>query len=162
MQTAASRTPEHRAHVDAIRQRKRAEAEAIGIDEVLVDRVVERFYTRVRADDLLGPIFAAKITDWPVHLARMKQFWRSVLLGTGEFSGNPMMKHQAISGLEERHFAHWLDLFYQTLRDECPQAAGVAEYGARARMIAESLLIGIEMRRDGLTPHAPKRSLPHV
>lgn len=162
MQTAVSQTPDHRTHVEAIRQRKRAEAAAIGIDEALVDRVVERFYTRVRGDDLLGPIFAERITDWPVHLGRMKQFWRSVLLGTAEFSGNPMVRHQAIPGLEERHFVHWLDLFYQTLRNECPQSAGVAEYAARARMIAESLLIGIELRRDGLTPHAPRRSLPHV
>ncbi len=162
MQATATQTPDHRAHVEAIRLRKQAEAAAIGIDAELVGRVVEQFYTRVRADELLGPIFAEKITDWPVHLGRMKQFWRSVLLGTGEFSGNPMVRHQGIPGLEERHFAHWLDLFYQTLRDECGQAEGVAEYGARARMIAESLLIGIEMRRDGLTPHAPKRSLPHV
>jgi len=159
---ATDKTLDHRAHVEAIRLRKRAEAEAMGLDEAVVGRVVERFYERVRQDDLLGPIFAERITDWPVHLGRMKQFWRSVLLGTGEFSGNPMVKHQGIPGLEERHFAHWLDLFYQTLREECPQSAGVTEYGARARMIAESLLIGIEMRRDGLTPHAPKRSLPHV
>ncbi|HSG56861.1 MAG TPA: group III truncated hemoglobin [Paracoccaceae bacterium] len=162
MQATAIQSPDHRAHVEAIRLRKQSEAAAIGIDAELVGRVVEHFYTRVRADELLGPIFAEKITDWPVHLGRMKQFWRSVLLGTGEFSGNPMVRHQGIPSLEERHFAHWLDLFYQTLREECEQAEGVAEYGARARMIAESLLIGIEMRRDGLTPHAPKRSLPHV
>ena len=102
MQTAVSQTPDHRTHVEAIRQRKRAEAAAIGIDEALVDRVVERFYTRVRADDLLGPIFAERITDWPVHLGRMKQFWRSVLLGAAECSGNPMVGHQAIPGLDEQ------------------------------------------------------------
>ncbi len=134
----------------------------MGIDEVLVDRVVERFYERIRADDLLGPIFTAKISDWPPHLARMKQFWNSVLLGTGEFSGNPMVKHRAIPGLTEQHFSHWLTLFYETLREECPQEEGAFQFGKRARMIAESLLIGVELERDGLTPRVNKRSLPHV
>ena len=162
MQTTPSSAPDHRDHVFAIRERKRAEAAVIGIDEVLVSRVVERFYERIRADALLGPIFAAKISDWPPHLARMKQFWNSVLLGTGEFSGNPMVKHRAIPDLAEHHFSHWLTLFYQTLREECPQEEGAILIGKRARTIAESLLIGAEMQRDGLTPRVNKRSLPHV
>ncbi|MFN4019322.1 MAG: group III truncated hemoglobin [Erythrobacter sp.] len=162
MQAASVHAPDHRAHVRAVRERKRAQAEAIGIDEVLVDRVVERFYERIRADGLLGPIFAAKISDWPWHLARMKQFWNSVLLGTGEFSGNPMRKHRAIPGLTEPHFSHWLALFYQILREECPQEKGAIEFGERARMIAESLLIGVELEREALTPHVNKRTLPHL
>jgi hemoglobin len=92
----------------------------------------------------------------------MKQFWRSVLLGSGEFSGNPMVRHRAIPSLAEHHFSHWLTLFYQTLREECPQPEGVAMFGQRARMIAESLLIGVQMQHDGLTPPANNRSLPHV
>lgn len=162
MPTDVQNAPDHRQHVLALRDRKRAEAEAIGLDEVVIDRVVERFYARMRSDELLGPIFTARITDWPVHLARMKQFWRSVLHGSGEFAGNPMVKHQQIPGLEEAHFRHWLALFYQTLREECPQPAAAELFGARARMIAESLLIGVEMQRDGLVPRATKRSLPHV
>lgn len=162
METTLKPPPDHRAHVEAIRQRKRAEAVAIGIDEALVDRVVESFYARIRGDALLGPIFAEKIAEWPPHLAKMKQFWRSVLLGSGEFSGNPMVKHQAIPGLSDHHFSHWLTLFFQTLRDECPQAEGVKAFGQRARMIAESLLIGVEMHRNGQSPPAINRSLPHV
>jgi hemoglobin len=162
MHSAPDRLADHRAHVEAIRLAKQQEAAAIGIDEALVDRVVERFYARVQADDLLGPIFLARIADWPLHLGRMKQFWRSILLGSGEFSGSPMAKHQAISGLDEHHFRHWLELFYQTLREECPDPAGAASYGARARMIAESLLIGVELHRDGLKSRVEKRSLPHV
>lgn len=154
--------PPHRDHVFAQREHKRAQAAAIGLDEETIGRVVERFYARIREDELLGPIFAARIADWPPHLARMKQFWRSVLLGSGEFSGNPMQRHQQIPGLAEDHFSHWLTLFYQTLREECPDPQGVALFGARARMIAESLLIGINLERDGLAPREGKRSLPHV
>ena len=111
---------ERRAHVEALRARKRAEAEAIGVDAEYISSFVERFYGKIRQDALLGPIFAERIQDWDVHLGRMKQFWRSVLHASGEFAGNPMVKHIAIPGLEERHFAHWLTLFYATLREEEP------------------------------------------
>lgn len=162
MSQQAETVPDHRQHVLAVRDRKRAEAEAIGLEEAVIDRVVEAFYTRIRADDTLGPIFIARIADWTPHLARMKQFWRSILLGTGEFAGNPMVKHQQIPGLDHAHFSHWLTLFYQTLHEECPQPAGAALFGQRARMIAESLLIGVEMHRDGLSVRGNKRELPHV
>ncbi len=76
---------EVRAHAAAARARKQAQAEAIGIDAAFVDRLVETFYGRIRADDLLGPIFAGRIADWPWHLDRMKRFWRSVLHTSGEF-----------------------------------------------------------------------------
>jgi hemoglobin len=65
---AAHREPAH------ARAAKRAEAIQLGIDEDFIDAMVERFYGSVRADALLGPIFDARIADWPHHLARMKQF----------------------------------------------------------------------------------------
>ena len=104
MSTAAAQSriadAETRAYAAQKRAEKRAAAEAIGVDADYVDHFVEAFYGRVRADDLLGPIFAERIADWPAHLARMKAFWRSVLHNSGEFSGNPMVKHLAIPGLE--------------------------------------------------------------
>ena len=109
---------EGRSRAEALRARaaKKQAAEDIGITADYVDRMVETFYGSIREDALLGPIFDQRIADWPAHLARMKAFWRSVLHNSGEFSGNPMIKHIAIPGLEERHFAHWLELFYATLR----------------------------------------------
>ena len=85
-----------RAYSSQKRLEKRLAAEEIGVDAIYVDHFVEAFYAKVRVDDLLGPIFAARIDDWPAHLARMKAFWRSVLHNSGEFSGNPMLKHLAI------------------------------------------------------------------
>ncbi len=141
---------------------KRAAAEEIGIDAAFIDHLVEAFYVKIREDDLLGPIFAERITDWPPHLARMKAFWRSVLHNSGEFSGNPMLKHLAIPGLELRHFSHWLDLFYETLRKAEGHAAATELVGARARMIADSLLTAIEMRRNGLAGGRAGKDLPHA
>jgi len=153
---------ESRAYAAGKRAEKREAAEAIGVDAGYIDRFVEAFYARVRDDELLGPIFAARIADWPAHLARMKGFWRSVLHNSGEFSGNPMLKHLAIPGLEERHFAQWLDLFYATLRELQPTDEATQLVAGRARMIADSLLTAITMRRDGLLGGRAGDALPHV
>ena len=65
------------------RAEKREAAESIGVDAEFIDDLVENFYGKIREDDLLGPIFAERIADWPPHLARMKTFWRSVLHNSG-------------------------------------------------------------------------------
>lgn len=150
------------AHAAAARARKRAEAAAIGIDGAFVAHFVDSFYGRIRADALLGPIFAQKIEDWDDHLGRMKSFWRSILMNSGEFSGNPMAKHLAIPGLEAGHFAHWLNLFYETLRELEQDPAATRLVGTRARMIADSLLTGIAMRDKGLGGSRAGADLPHV
>ncbi|MCB2079992.1 MAG: group III truncated hemoglobin [Novosphingobium sp.] len=149
------------AHAAAARARKRAKAEEIGIDAQFVSTLVETFYGRIRADEMLGPIFAARITDWPAHLDRMKAFWRSILHNSGEYSGNPMAKHIAIAGLGDGHFAHWLDLFYATLRDLEGHPDATSLVGKRARMIADSLLTGIAMREQGIGGGRAGENLPH-
>lgn len=156
-------TPEEiQSHAERARARKRAEAAAIGIDEAFIARLVDTFYGHIRADSLLGPIFSERIADWEPHLAQMKRFWRSILLSSGEYTGNPMAKHVAIAGLEEAHFAHWLELFYATLRELEGDPAASGEVGMRARMIADSLLTGITMRTAGLTGARAGESLPKI
>ena len=166
MSEAASRSrnpdPESRSYAEAKRAEKRLAAEAIGVDAEYIDRFVEAFYARIREDGLLGPIFAERIADWPAHLARMKAFWRSVLHNSGEFSGNPMLKHIAIPGLEQRHFAHWLTLFYATLGELEPSDDATRLVAERARMIADSLLTGIETQRSGLLGARAGANLPRV
>jgi hemoglobin len=159
---AAPSADERRAHIEALRARKKAEAEAIGVDSGYISDFVETFYGKVRQDELIGPIFAERIADWPPHLARMKAFWRSVLHNSGEFAGNPMLKHIVIPGLEERHFARWLELFYATLRELEPTDAATQLVGERARMIADSLLTGIATQRSGLAGARAGENLPRV
>ncbi|HXD03156.1 MAG TPA: group III truncated hemoglobin [Novosphingobium sp.] len=152
----------------AAREKRRAEAEAAGVDDAFISALVDRFYQRIRGDALLGPIFARHIADWPPHLARMKAFWRSILHNSGEFSGNPMQRHTALhdagSPLGEAEFAHWLGLFYATCaelaaeRGLSPETA--RQVGQRARMIADSLLTGIATREHGLTAARAGDGLP--
>ena len=132
------------------REAKLAEALAIGVDVDYIAAFVELFYARIRKDELLGPIFAARIGDWPAHLEQMKRFWRSVLHNSGEFNGSPMRKHVAMSELEERHFTRWLTLFRETLGGIEADTAAAEHVGRKARIIAESLLGGIKLHRHGL------------
>lgn len=116
-----------------------------GIDEDMIRTLVHAFYDRVRGDDLLGPIFAARITDWEPHLAKMCAFWSSVMLMTGRYHGRPMPAHAALP-VGGRHFDHWLALFEATARDVCPpEAAG--RFADKSRMIAQSLEMGIGTAR---------------
>ena len=128
-----------REEVALLRQKLRDEAAAIGIDEAFISLLVETFYARIREDTVLGPIFAERIEDWPHHLGRMKTFWGSILLHTGGFSGNPMLKHVAIPGIGKDEFHHWLDLFRETLDDLAQVPEASAHILAKARSIADSV-----------------------
>lgn len=137
-------------HAERVRTQKMADALACGVDDAFISELVESFYATVRRDDLLGPIFAKQIKDWPLHLARMKDFWASIMLESGRFSGNPMQKHIAIGGLSAAHFSHWQSLWDQTLGQVAPSPAVADRFRQAAQRIGESLLTGIEVHRGGL------------
>ena len=118
-----------------------------GLDEAMLERLVHRFYDRVRGDAMLGPIFDARISDWTPHLDRMVEFWSSVALMTGRYHGAPMPKHLPLP-VEVAHFQRWLDLFRLTAREQCPPA-GADWVIERAERIATSIHINIENARAG-------------
>ena len=137
-------------HPELVRAQKMANALACRIDDAFISQLVERFYSAVRGDDLLGPIFAKHVQNWPLHLARMKEFWTSVMIESGRFSGSPMQKHIAVGGLDETHFARWQRLWNQVLTEIAPNSDVAARFRAAAKRIGESLLTGIEINRGGL------------
>ena len=47
-----------------------------GIDAGMIDRLVRTFYGKVRQDEVLGPVFAARIGDWEPHLAKGQRLLR--------------------------------------------------------------------------------------
>lgn len=112
-----------------------------GIDEAMIERLVRSFYLRVQDDDLLGPVFAARIRDWEPHLQQMFAFWSSVALMTGRYHGRPMAKHLPLP-VDARHFDRWLSLFAETAHAVCP-APAAEHFIERAVRIAESLELGI-------------------
>jgi hemoglobin len=112
-----------------------------GVDETMIDRLVRAFYARVRKDELLGPVFAARIKDWEPHLRQMIAFWSSVVLMSGVYHGQPMQKHLPLP-IDAGHFDRWLDLFSKTAHDLCPPKAAEL-FTQRAKNIAESLELGV-------------------
>ena len=117
-----------------------------GLDEAMIERVVDAFYERVRADPLLAPVFAARVSDWGPHLARMRRFWNSIALLEGGYQGKPMDKHRHLP-VESPHFDRWLALFEQTAAEVCPPAAA-ALLRTHAARIAGSLQGAVERARS--------------
>ncbi len=144
------------------RSRKMEDAHAIGIDDALVSALVEHFYARIRAHPKLGPIFAARVDQWPKHLGRMKDFWASIAIESGRFHGNPMIKHIAIAELRPEHFSDWLALWAETVDALAPTPGAAAFFKARADRIADSLRTGIAIHRDGLGAVSSKMEMTHV
>ena len=112
-----------------------------GLDEDVLRDLVHSFYAKVRRDAVLGPIFAARISDWDPHLERMVAFWSSVALMTGRYHGRPVPAHTPLP-IHGAHFERWLGLFRETAREVC-SPAGAAHVIERAERIARSLHIAV-------------------
>ena len=118
------------------------------VSEEGIVRLVDAFYTKVRADAALGPIFERAIKDnWPHHLEKMYAFWSSVMLTSGRYKGNRMMKHMVLPGMKPELFTRWLALFEDTCRELCDDTIRAA-FMERAHRIAESLQLGLFYRPD--------------
>lgn len=118
------------------------------VSEENIRQLVDAFYDKVRKDPDLGPIFAIAIPgDWQPHLEKMYAFWSSVMLTTGRYKGNPVVKHFGVSGIRPDLFAVWLQLFDQTCREFFDEAVSGA-FRAKAERIAESLKLALYYRPD--------------
>jgi hemoglobin len=148
----------HDAHAQPIRSARPAITAALmadtGLDEAILTTLVHRFYDKVRADPVLGPIFAERITNWEPHLERMVEFWGSVALMTGCYHGSPVVKHADLP-VTWTHFERWLVLFRETAGEVCPPA-GAAHVIARAERIARSLNFAIEDAARGAAATVPR------
>lgn len=127
-------------------ERRRAiqdNAARLGIDEAFISRLVETFYARVRTHERLGPIFNGEVEDWPAHLATLKDFWASVAMNAGRYSGKPVPAHMKLGDVRPEHFGQWLGLFYLTLEEISPSQETVDYFMERAERIAQSLQLAM-------------------
>jgi hemoglobin len=113
------------------------------IDVESIRLMVDGFYTRVREDPELGPIFASRIENrWPEHLDKMVDFWTTALLHERRYFGNPRVVHGGIAELRVAHFDRWLGLFEATLHDlfvDDVAAIILAKSQAMARALTRAL-----------------------
>ncbi len=106
------------------------------VSEADIRTLVDEFYAAVRNDDLLGKVFDRHIEDWSVHLPKMYDFWSTVVLHTGRYSGRPIEVHARLSELSRTHFARWVALWEQTVDRTIPAPARGAFVLAAQRMAA--------------------------
>jgi len=103
------------------------------VERADVKILVNKFYDKVKTDELLGPVFSH--VDWPHHLPVMYNFWSSMLLGDQSYSGNPLQKHLPLP-VGENHFDRWLELFKETV-DATFEGEKAEEVKTRANSIAK-------------------------
>ncbi|WP_082396343.1 group III truncated hemoglobin [Sphingopyxis macrogoltabida] len=114
----------------------------------MLERLIPRFYERVRADAEIGPLFDAAVHDWPGHLDKLVAFWSSVMLTSGRYKGNPVaehLKHKA--QITPAMFDRWLAIWAATTDELTPPAIATA-LQAKAGRIAESLQLALFFRLD--------------
>ena len=116
------------------------------ITEDQLTQVVAAFYSRVRRDPELGPIFNGAVEDWDEHLQTLARFWSSVMLTTGRYKGNPLAAHMKhVTAISPALFERWLALWRQTT-DELVAPSTARLLQAKAERIAESLQLGLFFR----------------
>lgn len=107
-----------------------------------IDRVVADFYSAIRVHPGLGPVFAAHVTDWPAHEAKIAAFWRNAILFEKSYDGNPLAVHKAAGNVRPGMFDPWLGLFDSVLRRNLrPETA--AAWSALAHRIGQGLRYGV-------------------
>ena len=107
-----------------------------------------------RPDD--RPVFESAVEDWDEHLAKLSDFWSSVMLTSGRYKGNPMAAHIK-QPIEPDFFDRWLGLWRETANEVfAPEAA--EQFKFKAERIAESLKLAMFYRPDAIriAPRPPQ------
>ena len=118
-----------------------------------VQSLVDCFYTKVRSDDELGPVFIQAIgesdEEWSVHLETMYRFWSTLMYTTGcyegrhlQYKGMPVQKHQKLPIFAENLFDRWLALFHETAREFHNEKAAT-HYIEASERVAKSLKLSL-------------------
>jgi len=98
--------------------------------------MVDTFYTAIREDEVLGPIFNGVIQDkWDIHLDKMVRFWQTILLQEYTYKGSPFHPHRKLP-IGSQHFERWLDHFNICI-DQNFTGAKADEAKMRAAKMAE-------------------------
>ena len=108
--------------------------------------MVDTFYEKVNADELLSPVFNehAKI-DWDHHLPKMYNFWNTILFSRGDYKGSPYEKHELLP-VQKEHFDRWLQLFNANMNEHF-EGENAQEAMKRAQVIGITFWSKMSMKR---------------
>lgn len=111
------------------------------LDAAKIALLLDRFYDKVSADPLIGPVFHAAVSDWDQHKRTLTSFWCSVALRANSYRGNPMAVHRT-QPIRAEHFERWLDLWRATTREMLSEA-DARQMTEHADRIGRSLRLGL-------------------
>jgi hemoglobin len=115
--------------------------------------LVARFYGKARRDRMIGPMFENAVDGWEEHLAKLSDFWSSVMLTGGCYKGNPIAacpRHP----IEPEFFDRWLGLWCETT-GELFGPDNASRFDLKAENIAASLRLALFYR-----PGTSLKSIP--
>ena len=120
------------------------------IDDIKI--LIDAFYQKVRADELIGPVFneIAQV-NWEHHLPKMYAFWEFLLIGGESYQGNPMEPHRRLNQkvqLKKEFFNRWVELFRSTV-DEYFSGIVAEEAKNKAELIAMTWIPKFEQGNIG-------------
>ena len=119
-------------------------------------RLIKPFYIDVRQHAVLGPIFNARIQNWPEHLDRITQFWARQTGGPSTYPGAFAAAHLPL-GIQPTHLQHWLGLWEWNCRRHLAKEEA-DEMVALAQRIGEQLQRLVTGRTGFPIGTAPERS----
>ena len=118
-------------------------------DRADVATLVDAFYGRALADDLIGPIFTdVARMDLDHHLPIITDFWETVLFNAGLYRRDLLTIHAALDRrfpFREEHFTRWLALWSATV-DELFAGPVAERTKTEARRVAGSIHRRLEGR----------------
>lgn len=84
-----------------------------------IQKLMDLFYGKIRYHRELGEIFNNAIgtsdEEWEAHKKKIGNFWLGMLLGEGDYQGNPMKAHIELPPFPRELFSTWLALFEECL-----------------------------------------------
>ncbi|RTY93985.1 group III truncated hemoglobin [Flavobacterium sp. GT3R68] len=113
--------------------------------------LVHAFYSKIRLNEEIGPVFNETIKDWDSHLEKLIDFWESNLFAVRKYVGNPMLVHAKLDEqfkhtLDPTLFGLWLNLWFETI-EELFEGENVEILKRRARKMGTVLLVAIYENR---------------
>lgn len=82
-----------------------------------IEQLIDFFYDELLTDKNIAKFFVT--TNWTKHKVVMCDFWENIILYSGEYGGNPMVKHLHLRKripFNKLHFSKWLTCFEKVIR----------------------------------------------
>lgn len=118
-----------------------------------IEKLVQLFYERVRADKTIGFIFTEVVQmNWEKHIPVIVDFWETILLDNPVYTKNAMEVHYDLNKklpMQKEHFTSWVHLF-TTTTDDLFEGKIATLAKTRAKSIAAVMQFKMENAKKGL------------